>query len=112
MDLYCTFFVQADESGQVVVPARLGLSLQYVDSHGAYLLDTPDVMYLLLGEHVGPAFLQDALGVTDARTLGPDITDVPDIDSITNERLRAFINQLQVLFHFLNLDDSHRWTGL
>lgn len=43
-------------------PPRLHLSAEMVDSTGAYLLDTGDVIYLYVGRNVHQAFLENVLG--------------------------------------------------
>lgn len=95
-DLYHVTMLEEEEDGNVVVPARLGLSLQYIDNRGVYLMDTPDWIFLLVGEQVSGSFLQDVLGVSDTRALGPDMTDLPNIETKANERLRSFIKGLQM----------------
>lgn len=97
-DLYHVTMLEEEEDGSqnIVVPARLGLSLQHIDNRGVYLMDTPDWMYLLVGEQVAGSFLQDVLGVADTRALGSDITDLPNIETKPNERLRSFVKGLQL----------------
>lgn len=42
-------------------PPRLHLSAEMVDSTGAYLLDTGDVIYLYVGRNVQSSFLNNVL---------------------------------------------------
>lgn len=43
-------------------PPRLHLSAEMVDSTGAYLLDTGDVIYLYVGRNIAPSFVESVLG--------------------------------------------------
>lgn len=50
-------------------PPRLHLSAEMVDSTGAYLLDTGEVLYIYVGRNVHPSFLENALGVSSFQAL-------------------------------------------
>jgi protein transport protein SEC24 len=50
-------------------PPRLHLSAEMVDSTGAYLLDTGDVIFLYVGRNVHPAFLESTLGTSQFQSL-------------------------------------------
>lgn len=43
-------------------PPRLHLSAEMVDTHGAYMMDTGEVIYLFVGKNIDPAVLQALLG--------------------------------------------------
>ena len=50
-------------------PPRLHLSAEMVDSTGAYLLDTGEVIYLYVGRNVPAHFLENVLGVSAFQSL-------------------------------------------
>jgi hypothetical protein len=50
-------------------PPRLHLSAEMVDSAGAYLLDSGDVIYLYVGRNVHQVFLEQVLGASSFQSL-------------------------------------------
>lgn len=50
-------------------PPRIHLSAEMVDSTGAYLLDTGDVIYLYVGRNIHPAFIENVLGSSSFQSL-------------------------------------------
>jgi len=50
-------------------PPRLHLSAEMVDSSGAYLLDTGDVIFLYVGRNVNQVFLEQVLGASSFQSL-------------------------------------------
>lgn len=69
---YITIVKQgAISQGDMVIPQppRLHLSAEMVDSAGAYLLDTGDVIYLYVGRNVHQVFLEQVLGSSSFQSL-------------------------------------------
>lgn len=61
------------EEKTVAQPARLSLSSEHLDSRGAFLLDTPEVIYLLVGKNIAPEYLINIFDVTDIRQINDDM---------------------------------------
>jgi protein transport protein SEC24 len=61
----------AISQGDMVIPQppRLHLSAEMVDSAGAYLLDTGDVIYFYVGRNVHQVFLEQVLGASSFQSL-------------------------------------------
>jgi protein transport protein SEC24 len=54
-----------NELNQVVLPPRIRMSGERMDSMGAYLIENGQQLILWLGKSVPPELLQDLLGVND-----------------------------------------------
>lgn len=61
------------EDKMVAQPARLSLSSEHLDSRGAFLIDTPDVIYLLIGKNVSTEFLITIFDVRDVKQINKDL---------------------------------------
>ena len=55
------------ETGGVVLPPALPLTMQSIDPRGAYLIDTGRIFVILLGAHVEPKFLADVFGTDPSK---------------------------------------------
>ena len=102
-------------------PPRLHLSAEMVDSTGAYLLDTGDVIYMYVGRNVAPSFLESTLGSSSFQLLPEQMVnllvflfhydyvqfsrlaiyffnikfELPELETNESERLRNFMIHLQ-----------------
>ncbi|KAI9561908.1 hypothetical protein GHT06_012870 [Daphnia sinensis] len=87
----------ACHQGEMVIPQppRLHLSAEMVDSSGAYLLDTGDVIYLYVGRNVHPAFIENVLGSSNFQSLPEQMFELPELETAESERLRNFLIHLQ-----------------
>ncbi|KAK6620910.1 hypothetical protein RUM43_011209 [Polyplax serrata] len=83
------------EDKMVAQPARLSLSSEHLDSRGAFLIDTPDVIYLLIGKNVSTEFLITIFDVRDVKQINKDLVELPELGNDASEKLRHFINFLQ-----------------
>ncbi|EFX84798.1 hypothetical protein DAPPUDRAFT_209148 [Daphnia pulex] len=85
------------EFGDMVIPQppRLHLSAEMVDSAGAYLLDTGDVIYLYVGRNVHQVFLEQVLGASSFQSLPEQMFELPELETNESERLRNFLIHLQ-----------------
>lgn len=54
---------------EISIPERVHLSFQHIDSHGAYLLDTSEYIYLYIGKAISDHFLQQVFNVTTFSSL-------------------------------------------
>jgi len=76
-------------------PPRLHLSAEMVDSHGAYMMDTGEVIYLYVGKNIDPAVLQATLGPSVYAALPELMYELPELETQESERLRNFLQHLQ-----------------
>lgn len=54
---------------EISIPERVHLSFQHIDSHGAYLLDTSEYIYVYIGKAISDHFLQHVFNVTTFSSL-------------------------------------------
>lgn len=81
-----------DENGNIVLPARLNLSGQSMRSHGLYLLDDGQVMFLWISRDVVPQLLIDAFGTDDIQQIPVGKAELPVIESSDlNVRMRNIV---------------------
>lgn len=87
----------AISQGEMVIPQppRIHLSAEMVDSTGAYLLDTGDVIYLYVGRNIHPAFIENVLGSSSFQSLPEQMFELPELETAESERLRNFLVHLQ-----------------
>lgn len=52
-----------DGDDELYVPERVQLSYQFIDSHGAYLLDTSEYIYIFIGKAISDHFVQNVFNV-------------------------------------------------
>ncbi|CAD1468183.1 unnamed protein product, partial [Heterotrigona itama] len=76
-------------------PPRLHLSAEKLDSRGAFLMDTGDRIFILIGKNIHPSFCCNALGVSAFPSIPEELYELPEIETAENERLRNFIFSLQ-----------------
>ncbi|XP_058800430.1 protein transport protein Sec24A [Phymastichus coffea] len=81
--------------GQIVLPNRLHLSAEKLDSRGVFLLDNLDHMYLYVSKNVHPSFCYNVLGVASFTAIPEEMFGLPELDTPESDRLRTLINCLQ-----------------
>ncbi|OAD61626.1 Protein transport protein Sec24B, partial [Eufriesea mexicana] len=74
---------------------RLHLSAEKLDSRGAFLMDTGDRIFILIGKNIHPSFCCNVLGVSAFPSIPEELYELPEIETAENERLRNFIFSLQ-----------------
>lgn len=72
----------------------LQLSSANVDRHGVYIMDQGEHMYMMVGGAVSDAFCCDVFDVPNFMSIPEGMTDLPELENPTSERLRSFINYL------------------
>ncbi|XP_076437651.1 protein transport protein Sec24A-like isoform X2 [Babylonia areolata] len=73
---------------------RLQLSSANIDRHGVYVLDQGENMYMMVGGAVPDAFCQSVFNVPNFGAIPDGMTDLPEVDNPTSERLRSFLGYL------------------
>ncbi|XP_013421986.1 protein transport protein Sec24A [Lingula anatina] len=76
-------------------PPHLQLSSANLDRQGVFLLDAGDEMFLYVGGAVSDLFCQEVLDKPNFLSVPDGMTDLPELENPTSERLRNFINYLQ-----------------
>ncbi|XP_017877677.1 protein transport protein Sec24B [Ceratina calcarata] len=76
-------------------PPRLHLSAEKLDSRGAFLMDTGNQIFILIGKNIHPSFCCNVLGVSAFPSIPEEFYDLPKIDTPESERLRNFVFSLQ-----------------
>ncbi|XP_015191713.1 PREDICTED: protein transport protein Sec24A isoform X2 [Polistes dominula] len=76
-------------------PPRLHLSAEKIDSRGAFLMDAGDKILIYVGKNVHPMFCCNVLGVSAFSAIPEEFYELPELDTVENERLRHFVFSLQ-----------------
>lgn len=76
-------------------PPRLHLSAEKLDSRGAFLMDTGDQIFILIGKNIHPSFCCNVLGVSAFPSIPEEFYELPEIETTESERLRNFVFSLQ-----------------
>lgn len=80
-----------DEYGSLVLPPKMNLSGQYLESHGLYLLDDGQVVFLWVGRDAVPQLLYDTFGVQTEEEVPAGKAELPELETDFNKRVRAII---------------------
>ncbi|XP_038061133.1 protein transport protein Sec24A-like isoform X2 [Patiria miniata] len=72
-------------------PPLIGLSSEYINRNGAYLMDCGDAMYLFVNREVSIAFCLEILDTPNFRSIPEGMTELPELANPASERLRTFI---------------------
>ncbi|XP_057335344.1 protein transport protein Sec24A [Microplitis mediator] len=76
-------------------PPRLHLTAEKLDFRGAFLMDAGDKIYIYIGKNIDPLFCTNVLGVSCYAAIPEEMYDLPELDTMENERLRLFLFSLQ-----------------
>lgn len=52
-----------DGEDELHIPQRVHLSFRHIDSHGAYILDTSEYIYIYIGKAISDHFVQNVFNV-------------------------------------------------
>lgn len=80
-----------DENGQLVMPAKLNLTGERLETHGLYLISDGQVMFLWVGRDAVPQLLLDAFGVDSLDGVDSGKTELPELQTDLNVRIRNLI---------------------
>ncbi|KAK3091418.1 hypothetical protein FSP39_019750 [Pinctada imbricata] len=85
-----------EDKGDVKVPKPpvMHLSSANVDSHGAYIMDTYDNIYMFVGKAVSEKFCKDVLDQPNFMSIPENMLDLPELENSTSEAMRNFICHL------------------
>ncbi|KAJ8269361.1 hypothetical protein COCON_G00119680 [Conger conger] len=102
--------------GVVPQPSLLHLTAEKLTREGAFLMDCGNVMYLWVGKSCNEPFIRDVLGCQNHASIPQNMTQIPDLDTPSSERTRAFLNWLMESRPFIPIlyvvkDDSSAKTS-
>ncbi|KAG5845471.1 hypothetical protein ANANG_G00139470 [Anguilla anguilla] len=80
--------------GVVPQPSLLHLTAEKLTREGAFLMDCGNVMYLWVGKGCSEPFIRDVLGYQNHASVPQNMTQIPDLDTPSSERTRAFLSWL------------------
>ncbi|XP_042901312.1 protein transport protein Sec24A isoform X2 [Parasteatoda tepidariorum] len=87
--------IHQDDDAIIPQPPILQLSSEKIDRHGAYILDTLDVLYLYIGRAINDQFCTSVLNVSNFSAIPEDMISLPELPTPESERMRNFIMWLQ-----------------
>ncbi|GFY70829.1 protein transport protein Sec24B [Trichonephila inaurata madagascariensis] len=87
--------IHQDDDVIIPQPVILQLSSEKIDRHGAYILDTFDVLYLYIGRAINDQFCTSVLNVPNFSAIPEDLESLPELATPESERMRAFVAWLQ-----------------
>ncbi|XP_030620740.1 protein transport protein Sec24B [Chanos chanos] len=76
-------------------PPLLQLSAEKLTREGAFLMDCGSVMYLWVGKCCSEIFIRDVLGYPNYASIPPNMTEIPELETQSSQRTRAFLSWLQ-----------------
>ncbi|CAF3954917.1 unnamed protein product [Rotaria sordida] len=103
-----------DGEDELHVPERVHLSFQYIDSNGAYLLDTSEYIYIYIGKSISDHFVQNVFNVQTFSALPFDSYSLPDLDNPLSSKIHNFLTYLiqsrphGTAIHIMREDSSNR----
>ena len=94
-DLYAVHNLNSEGDKVIPQPPRLHLSPEMIYSHGAYVMDTRDVIYLYVSKDIDHTVLQATFGLSAYSALPELMYELPDLKTQESQRLRNFLQHLQ-----------------
>lgn len=76
-------------------PPRVRCSLQRLKSHGAYLVENGQMMFLWIGQNCNASWLTQALGVASFHSVDITMSSFPVLDTALSKRIRALVDDWQ-----------------
>ncbi|XP_057707043.1 protein transport protein Sec24B [Corythoichthys intestinalis] len=76
-------------------PPLLHLSAERLSLNGAFLMDCGNVFYLWIGKRCDEMFIRDVLDYPNFASIPPNMSCIPELQTLLSERVRAFLDWLQ-----------------
>ncbi|KAJ8015533.1 hypothetical protein DPEC_G00027120 [Dallia pectoralis] len=76
-------------------PHLLHLTAEKLTREGAFLMDCGSVFYLWIGKCCNQMFIREVLGCPNHASIPSNMTHIPELETPSSERLRAFLAWLQ-----------------
>ncbi|XP_066498556.1 protein transport protein Sec24B isoform X2 [Hoplias malabaricus] len=76
-------------------PSLLQLTAEKLTREGAFLMDCGSMMYLWVGKTCNETFIRDVLGCSNYASIPNNMTEIPELETASSVRTRAFVSWLQ-----------------
>ncbi|NXV13851.1 SC24B protein, partial [Cepphus grylle] len=76
-------------------PPLQKLSAEKLTREGAFLMDCGSIFYIWIGKNCDNNFIKDVLGYPNYASVPQKMTQLPEIDALSSERMRSFISWLR-----------------
>ncbi|XP_028403896.1 protein transport protein Sec24C-like isoform X2 [Dendronephthya gigantea] len=80
---------------ETTLPPQIRCSEDRIKENGVYLLENSIVLFLWIGLHVNPDWLQQVFGVSTIGHVDIEMTALPELDTALSRRIRGIIAQIQ-----------------
>ncbi|CAF3246703.1 unnamed protein product [Rotaria socialis] len=103
-----------DGEDELHIPQRVHLSYQNIDSHGAYILDSSEHIYVYIGKAISDHFVQNVFNVETFSALPLDSYSLPELENPLSMKIHNFLSYLiqsrphGVAIHIMREDSSNR----
>ncbi|CAF1303782.1 unnamed protein product [Adineta ricciae] len=103
-----------DGEDELHIPQRVHLSFRHIDSHGAYILDTSEYIYIYIGKAISDHFVQNVFNVPTFSALPFDSYSLPELENPLSMKIHNFLSYLiqsrphGVAIHIMREDSSNR----
>ncbi|CAF1127607.1 unnamed protein product [Adineta steineri] len=107
--------VVRDGDDELYIPARVQLSFQHIDSHGAYILDASEYIYVFIGKAISDHFVQNVFNLQTFSALPFDSYTLPAMDNSLSIKIHNFLTYLiqsrshGVAVHIMREDSPNRY---
>ncbi|KFP79168.1 Protein transport protein Sec24B, partial [Acanthisitta chloris] len=76
-------------------PPLQKLSAEKLTREGAFLMDCGSIFYIWIGRNCDNNFIKDVLGYPNYASVPQKMTQLPEVDALSSERMRSFISWLR-----------------
>ncbi|CAF3776387.1 unnamed protein product [Rotaria sp. Silwood1] len=103
-----------DGEDELHIPQRVHLSYQNIDSHGAYILDTSEYIYVYIGKAISDHFVQNVFNLGTFSALPLDSYSLPELENPLSMKIHNFLSYLiqsrphGIALHIMREDSSNR----
>ncbi|KAJ7195735.1 hypothetical protein B0H12DRAFT_1245487 [Mycena haematopus] len=81
--------------GVLIMPTPLPLTSTCWESHGLYLIDDGQIIYLVVARDAVPLLINDVFGAADYSALQAGKLDLPEVDTAISQRIRSIIGKIR-----------------
>ncbi|KAF7355957.1 Protein transport protein SEC24 [Mycena venus] len=99
-DIYSLHNMPADvgfvgSEGTLIMPTPLPLTSTWWESHGLYLIDDGQVIYLIVSRDAVPLLINDVFDVRDYQALKGGKFELPEVNTAISERIRSIVGKIR-----------------
>ncbi|ODQ65778.1 protein transport protein SEC24 [Nadsonia fulvescens var. elongata DSM 6958] len=81
----------SEETGEIILPPKLNLTAGNIATHGLYLINDGQILFLWVGRDAVPLLIEDVFGVPSLQHVKAGKAEVPELDNPMNQRVRSII---------------------